>query len=76
MNITRPRRRIDNRPNPYAPTYDRLGREILYVRAGGGCFLISIADGEPSIRVRQLGAFANALVSRRLGHSDFVLRHV
>ena len=76
VTVTRPRRRAEDYPDPCAPIYDHLGREILRVRAGGGCFLIKIAAGEPSIRVRQLGAFADSLVARRLGHSNFALRPV
>jgi len=45
----------------------------IYYRANGTRFVIDCRDGGPGIFVAKIGAFARALVRRRIGHDSFTL---
>jgi hypothetical protein len=45
----------------------------IYYRANGTHFVIDCRDGGAGIFVTQIGAFARALVRRRIGHDSFTL---
>ena len=58
------------------PEYNAEGVLVLRAYPGGDCWLISLPSAAGSVAVRgNIGAFARALVRRRIGHDKFVIRH-
>ncbi len=74
ITITRPQ--LTSRAPDYAQPVDHKGRTVYPARADGTHFCIPITPGQPSVRVKSLGLFARALVRRRIGHDNFVIRVV